>query len=225
MGDPLKILFKYPSRSRPERFFSSLDSIVNNMQDMENFHVSCTLDEDDEEMHRMEVMQLIAKYPNTSVAWGRSISKIDAVNRDMPKKDWDIVVVMSDDMKITFYGFDTLLRNFVAQWIPDMDGLIHVPDPDAKQALATMYIATRKYYERFGYVYHPSYKSVWCDNEVQSIAKITGKYYYFDCPGLIMHLNPAYGHLPKDPMFIKQQAHWEEDEANYRKRKAKNFFL
>lgn len=223
MGDPLKILFKYPSRSRPERFFSGLDSIVNNMQDMENYHVSCTLDEDDETMHTLEVMECLREYPRTSIMWGKSDSKIHAVNRDMPKVDWDIVVVMSDDMKVTFYGFDTLLRNFVTQWMPDLDGLIHVPDQDAKSALATMYIATRKYYDRFGYVYHPSYKSLWCDNEVMDVAKRDKKYYYFDCPGLIMHLNPAYGHLAKDTMFIEQQAHWDADEWNYKQRKAKNF--
>jgi len=221
----MKILFKYPSRGRVERFFDGLDSIVNNMQDMENFHISCTLDEDDPEMHRMEVMQLIQEYPNTSIEWGLSWSKIQAVNRSMPKTDWDIIVVMSDDMRISFYGFDTLLRGFINEYIPDMDGLIHVPDQDAKEALATMYIATRKYYDRFGYIYHPSYKSVFCDNEVQEIAKKTGKYFYFSCFGLIKHLNPAYGHLPKDVMFIEQQNCWQEDEANFIKRKANKFYL
>ena len=36
MDKPLKILFKLPSRGRPERFFKALDSIINNLQDFEN---------------------------------------------------------------------------------------------------------------------------------------------------------------------------------------------
>jgi hypothetical protein len=224
---PLKILFKYPSRGRKSRFFDGLDSIVNNMQDLDNFHIACTLDDDDEVMHSLDVMQAIAEYPNTSVSWGKSYSKIHAINRDMPNTKWDILVVMSDDMRIKFYGFDTMLRLFVGDWQDPKNGiLIHVPDQDAKSALATMYIATRPYYERFGYVYHPSYKSLWCDNEAQDVAKMIGCYRFADWQGVIEHLNPAYGtskHLPRDEMFDAQQAFWAVDEENYKQRKAKNF--
>jgi hypothetical protein len=126
-------------------------------------------------------------------------------------------------MKFTFYGFDQIIRMQFED--NDFDKLIHLPDSDAKEALATMYIAGKTFYNRFGYIYHPSYKSVWCDNEIMEVAKILGKYKFIDCPGVIFHANPAYGHSERDEMFDRQQAMWEEDFKNYNYRKAKNFGL
>jgi hypothetical protein len=216
----VRILIKYPSRSRPERFFQGLESIVNNVADTDNYAVSVTLDLDDETMNNKSVVDRINEYQNVSIQWGLSDSKIHAVNRDLP--EWgEIIMVMSDDMRINFWGFDQIIRNEFKDG--NLDRLIHIPDQDAKKALATVYIAGREYYNRFAYIYHPSYKSVWCDNEVQDVAKQLDKYVYVDCPGVIEHLNPAYGHYQRDEMFNEQQGHWNYDEANYYKRRLLNF--
>jgi hypothetical protein len=226
MKNPPFKLFKFPSRGRPDRFFKSLDSIYNNCSDMEYFHVSCTLDSDDQQMNNEGVIKKIFSYPNISIAWGASDSKIHAINRDMPDIDWDILICMSDDMLFTTYGFDVMIGVDMMTHFPEMDGLLHYPDQDAKEFLATMYIAGRKFYERFGYIYHPSYKSLWCDNEVMDIAKMLGKYKY--CGYQInVHLNPAYNHnnMPRDEMFNRQQSDWPVDEKNYQERKSRNFDL
>jgi hypothetical protein len=68
-----------------------------------------------------------------------------------------------------------------------------------------MYIAGKDYYNRFGFVYDPMFKSLFCDNLVMDVAKHLGKYHYIDIPGVIVHLNPAYGHSEKDAMFLEQQ--------------------
>lgn len=218
------ILFKYPSRGRKDRFFDGLDSIYRNMADRTSFHVSCTLDTDDPIMTDPDVIERIDSYENAMIAWGQSKSKIDAINRSMPPVPWDIVVVMSDDMQITFYGFDEIIRQQFADG--DFDKLIHVPDNDAKSALATMYIAGRTFYNRWQYIYNPIYYSLFCDNEIQEIAQALGKYRYVDCPGMIFHGNPAYGHMPKDDMFLQQQEiGWSADQETYLKRKAINFGL
>jgi hypothetical protein len=222
--NPLNILFKYPSRGRPERFFEGMDSIVSNLYDTDNYLISVTLDSDDTTMNNTEVVSRITTYRNTEINFGYSKSKIDAINRSMPLQyEWDIIICMSDDMRFTFYGFDQIIRQEFLDG--DLDRLLHVMDQDAKHILATMYIAGRAFYDRFGYIYHPSYKSLFSDNEVQDIAQMMGKYKLVDCLGLILHLNPAYGHFQKDDMFITQQAYWNEDEANYRLRKAINFGL
>jgi len=225
MSKPLFILFKYPSRGRPERFFTSLDSIINNISDKYYFHVSCTLDEDDLSMNNPEIIERIMGYKNVSIEWGKSTSKINAVNRSMPDIDWDIVVNMSDDMIFTMFGFDTHIKVDMLTHFPNLDGLLHYPDQDAKDWLATMYIAGKRWWEfRNKYIYHPSYLSLWCDNEEMDVAKIMDKYKYC-CYQINIHLNPAYNHLPKDDMFNEQQGHWNQDEANYYARKAKNFDL
>ena len=214
MSNPPFKLFKYPSRERPERFFKSLDSLVNNISDKDYYHVSCTLDLDDPTMCNDEVIARIKTYENVSVEWGYSKSKVDAINRSMPDIPFDILICHSDDMEFNIFGFDVMIGVDMMNWFPEMDGLLHYPDQDAKEFLATMYIAGRKHYEKFGFIYDPKFKSLWCDNLVQAVAIHMGKYKY--CGYQInVHNNPAYGHLPKDDLFNEQQGHWNHDEALY----------
>lgn len=224
---PHKILIKYPSRQRPERFFDGMESIYNNLYNTENFCVLVTADYDDTTMFNEETKNRILGYKNAHVIYGKSTSKVDAINRDMnilpePMKDWDILVVMSDDMRFTFFGWDEIVRNEFSD--NNFDKLIHFPENDAKEALAVMYIAGRVYYDRFAYIYHPEYKSLFCDNEVMEVSKILGTYQYVNFPGLFVHLNPAYGYIPKDEMFIKQQEiGWTIDQQTFIERKQRNF--
>jgi hypothetical protein len=57
------------------------------------------------------------------------------------------------------------------------------------------------------------------------IAQILGKYKFLDFPGIILHLNPAYGHLERDEMFNEQQAHWEHDQRLYEEIKLRGYDL
>ncbi len=214
MSEPFKILYKYPSRGRPQRFFDSLDTITNLSVDKDYYHVGCSLDLDDISMNNEDVIKKIESYPNTSIQWGLSKSKIDAVNRDMPDYPFDILVNMSDDMKFNLYGYDQCIRVDMNAHFPNFDGLLHYPDQDAKEWLATMYIAGKNFYNKFNFIYDPRFKSLWCDNLVMQTAQHMGKYKY--CGYQInVHLNPAYGHLEKDSMFLEQQGHWGHDEELY----------
>lgn len=225
--NPLKILFKFPCRGRREVFFESLDSLNNNIRDRDNYLISLTLDTDDEVLNNQEVIDAISAYPNVEIQWGTSSSKVDAINRSMPDYDWDVIVCWSNDMFATFYGFDDIFRQYICEVFKDLDGLIHFPEQDAKEALNVLYIATRKYYDRFGYIYHPSYKSLWCDNETMEVAKLLGKYYYANVTELYVHKNPAYQKygIVGDELFREQQLCWDIDESNFRSRKSINFEL
>lgn len=224
MSNPPFKLFKFPSRGRPERFFKSLDSIVHNISDEDYYHVSATLDLDDPLMCNDEVKERIGKYKNVSIEWGYSKSKIDAINRSMPNIEWDILICMSDDMMFNLYGFDVCLGVDMLNWFPNLDGLLHYPDQDAKEWLATMAIMGKNFYSMFGYIYNPAFKSLWCDNLLQDIAQRLGKYKY--CGYQInVHLNPAYGHLEKDDMFLRQQSDWGHDENVYNEIKNRGYDL
>jgi hypothetical protein len=225
--NPLKILFKFPCRGRREIFFESLDSLNNNIRDRNNYLISLTIDTDDEILNNQEVIDAISEYSNVEIKWGTSNSKIEAINRDMPNYDWDVIVCWSNDMFATFYGFDDVFREYICAVCTDLDGLIHFPERDAKENLNVLYIATRKYYDRFGYIYHPSYKSLWCDNETMEVAKLLGKYHYIGTPDLYVHKNPAYHHynIERDELFNHQQSFWHVDESNFYARKAINFEL
>ena len=212
-------LFKFPSRKRPERFFKSLDSIVSNISDKDYYHVACTIDEDDETMYNKDVIDRILAYGTTSIQLGKSESKIHAINRSMPDIDWDILICMSDDMIFHTFGFDVMIGVDMLNHFPDYGGLLHYPDQDAKEYLATMYIAGKKFYNIFGFIYDPQFRSLFCDNLVMNVAQKLGRYKY--CGYQInVHLNPAYGHLDRDELFDIQQSDWNKDEATYNRIKA-----
>lgn len=213
---PFKLLYKYPSRNRPSKFFEGLDTIINNTVDKDYFHIACTLDLDDISMNNPEIIERIESYPNTSIQWGLSKSKVDAINRDIPDYPYDVLVVMSDDMRFNLYGFDQCIRIDMNAHFPNFDGLLHYPDQDAKEWLATMYVAGKNFYKIFNHIYDPGFKSLWCDNLVQTVAQHMNKYKY--CGYQInIHLNPAYGHGEKDAMFLEQQGHWGHDEEYFNK--------
>lgn len=220
----MKLLVKLPSRGRPQRFFRALDSIVANIDDHDNYHISCTLDTDDNSMNNEEVIAAIKEYPNASIEWGTSDSKIHAVNRSMPTYEWDILVVGSDDIFFNVYGFDEMIRQEMKSTFPEGDGYLHFMESDTKELLNVMTVVDRKYYDRFGYIYHPSYKSLWCDNEQMLVAQKVGRYKYINY-SIMEHLNPAYGKLERDTMFNEQQAHWNNDEHNFYHRQSLNFNL
>jgi len=226
MKSQLKILFKYPSRGRYERFIDGMDSIYNNIYDKDNFHVIVTADYGDIAMQSLLTDSKYLKYKNTTTCYGNSISKVHAINKNVEccPIEWDIIVNHADDMRWMLYGFDEIIRQQFAD--SDLDKLIHIPDQDAKSDLATMYIAGRRYYERTNYIYNPEYQSLFCDNEAQAVAKKLGKYQYVDCPAILVHLNSAYGHLPKDEMFLKQQEiGYTIDQQTFIRRQALNFDL
>jgi len=208
-----KILFKYPSRSRRGRFLDGLDSILNNIHDQDNFQILVTADFDDTDMR--DLPKYVTDHPKIRVQYGTSESKIHAVNRDMEfaDSDWDIVVVVSDDILFQFGGFDEVIRGDYGRY--GLDTLLHYPDNDAKDMLAVLYIAGRTFYDRFGFIYDPRFKSLWCDNLIMEQAQKLGKYQYVNMPGMFVHLNPAYGHLERDELFNTQQAFWDEDYQMY----------
>lgn len=216
----MHILVKYASRSRPSRFFEGLNSILTLAADKDRITIISIHDLDDP--FYQDYRDGLLNYDILS-SWGYSKSKIDAINRPVPDDvAWDILVNFSDDMRFTVHGWDELIRDGFR--INGLDKFLHYPDSTAKHMLPTMSIMGRKYFERDGYIYHPSYKSLWCDNEAMEVAKFRGCYVYMGIQ-IFDHYHPAYGLAQWDEQYHRQQGFWNEDELNYIYRKSKNFFL
>ena len=183
-------------------------------------------------MNSFVYTKVVNEYKNIKIAYGKSDSKIHAINRNVNElaefwteaADWDIIVVMSDDMMFLMPNWDEIIRMEMKANFPDGDGYLHFQEKDTKRLLNVMEIMDRTYYERFGFIYHPSYLSLWCDNEKTELAKRLRRYKYIDTE-IFVHENPAYAHSLhlRDEMFDRQQADWGADEANFYKRKALNF--
>jgi len=84
-------------------------------------------------------------------------------------------------------GFDNIIRE---EFYKNLDQFVHFPDGFTADRLATMSIMGREYYNRFKYIYHPDYISLWCDNEAMEVAKMLGCYTYVD-KNIFQHLHPT----------------------------------
>lgn len=218
----MKILFKYTSRSRRSNFLRGYDSILNKIANREDYHILISVDKDDQSMYPLPVLD-----GNHTFVVGNSKNKIDAINRDLNEfdYDWDILINMSDDMIFTKKGFDDVIR---AEFYNDFNQYIHFNDGNQKDNVCTMHIVGREYYNRFKYIYHPDYISLWCDVENDIVAKQLGCYKYMgDDIKLFKHLHPAWGLAPQDALSIKTEdrALWVADEITFNKRKRINFGL
>jgi hypothetical protein len=223
-----KILFKLPSRTRPKRVFEVLDATLENISDKENYEFLLTLDEDDQSMNNYNTIQKLNSYKNMNYVFGSSNSKIEAVNRDVKEfeKDWDILVLLSDDMVPIYKGFDNVIREKYDEFFPNLDGVTWFNDGFQKSRINTLCILGKTYYDRFGYIYHPSYKSLYCDNEFTIVANKLGKQKYFD-KVLIEHRHFSIGNNREryDQLYVRNDSLMKTDELNYYKRESINFDL
>lgn len=212
----MRILFKYTSRSRPKEFLRGLYSIIDNVVS-DDYDVLVSLDLDDPKLDQ---------YGNCSAVIGTSTGKIDAINRDLNEYqgDWELIVNMSDDMIFTVKGFDNIIRDLFAKHFPNGDGFLHLNDGHQGDNVSTMSIMDRKYYNRDRYIYHPEYKSLWCDAEATEVAWMRGRYAYEPIV-LFDHLHPAWGLAPNDPQYIASESRemWDHDKAVIERHRANNY--
>jgi hypothetical protein len=211
------ILFKFPTRSRPDKFKAAIANITSLATGP--YKIIVTADADDTTMYNYAMMRWVGEQPNTVIRYGTKVNKIEAVNRDIPVDGWDILVVMSDDMVFTVKGFDEQIS---AAFAGNFDQLVHFPDGFVNERLVTLPIMGREYYQRFGYVYHPDYKSLWCDNEQMEVAKNLGKYTYNPAQ-IYKHNHAAWTGERPDALLNETQAFYREDEITYHRRKMRGF--
>ncbi len=214
------ILFKLATRSRPEKAKKAIQNIIMLCQSM-NYTILVSIDEDDESMFGFS-------YPddNVFIVRGTSKNKIDAINRDMDIfEGWDILINTSDDMEFQIKGFDNIIRQ---DFKGNFDQVLHYTDGNQHANIMTMSIMGFDYYNRFGYIYHPDYKSLWCDAEATEVAHLLGKYQYMgDSKVLFRHMHPAWGLADYDEQYRKTESQemWQSDYHLFKYRKSENYFL
>ena len=223
----MKILLKCPTRSRPAQFLSVLQKYVSLAKQPELLGVCVSCDQDDSSMTQGNIQYSI-KNATRGVAWcdifyGTSTTKIEAVNADIASVpwEWDIVVLVSDDMVPQVKGYDDILRNHMIAKYPDTNGILWVNDGTQGSKLNTITIMGRAMYTSFGYLYHPSYKSLFCDTEFTDLCKssLASKTSYIP-QILIRHEHPGTGFPEKqDQLYSKNQTYWSADMFTYISRK------
>lgn len=219
----MKLLIKFPTRNRPNKFLKVLDRYINYLEDKSTeIIVSCDLD--DVTMTEEYITEFISQYNNVKIFFSGNKSKIEAINADLKDVDFDIVLLASDDMIPIVKGFDKIIKEKMLEYYPDTDGVLWFNDGYQGKKLNTLCILGKKYYDRFGYIYYPEYQSVWSDNEFMDVANLLGKQTYFE-EVIIEHQHPDYGFGNRDIIHLLNNNNGGHDGNLYHNRKLNNFYL
>jgi hypothetical protein len=208
------ILFNFASRQRPQRFVKALQNIADMCEGQ--YEMLIKLDSDD---------PYLSKYPEVVCNLGRSKSKVHAINRGIPKHGWDILINMSDDIVWTVKGFDNIIREHCGN-----DDFLFIPEPYAdsqyvkgkNERIPVVSIMGNQYYNRDGYVYHPSYQRTHCDNEAVIVAEKRGRLRVLE-QTLFYHEHPSAGYPVGDKLYGKERITWDQDKRNFEQRKLNGF--
>lgn len=219
----MKILVKWPTRSRPERFAKAL-RIYQELRSTEDVDFLITIDGDDRTMNNSRVLESLRQWGNLRYEIIHPCGKIGAINAGLDKyvDNYDIIVLASDDMIPTGLGWDRKIQKDMGKYFPDTDGVLWYNDGAVGRTLNTLSIIGAKYYRRFGYIYHPDYKALWCDNEFMDVANMLGKQQYID-EVIIRHEHPVWGYGKHDALNQRDNRLYHDDHQTYKRRKADNF--
>jgi len=212
---PPRVLVRFPTRSRPAKALWALER-YRNMAGMP-VTIEVVIDSDDETMQTVEVRQRLAALGCiTHSAMHRS--KVEACNSGVVS-DWDILVLASDDMIPVQDGYATRIVDEMKKAWPFYDGAIFFNDGAQGSNLCTLPILGRRLHDRFGYVYYPGYKSLFCDREQTDVLNQLGRLHYVD-DIIIEHRHHAWGKAEKDQLYTTNDALESEDKALYEIRAA-----
>lgn len=218
----MRILVQFPTRERPQKFFDVIYKYYTMADAVDNCLFHIVIDADDLTMNNTAVLTRLQGIHHCVYTVTNTSGKVKAINT-MPKvANWQIVLLVSDDMIVQKKGWDSNIRTKMKQYYPDTDGVLWYDDGFVHDRLNTLVCMGKRYYDRFNYIYHPSYISLWCDNEFTEVARTLRKQTYIpEC--IIRHEHALYMNQPKDSLYNRNESLYGTDQKNYNLRKARGF--
>jgi hypothetical protein len=211
-------------------FFDTLQKYITMSSGKHQIEYIISMDRDDDTMNndpvRNRLDAIIAGGVDLKYFYGDSKTKIEAVNADMDKAsdDWDMVFNGQDDMIPLVHGYDDLMLSKLVEHFPDTDGVLWLDDHYMGfDKNCTIVAAGRKYYDRFGYIYQPAYKSVFADNEYTEVIQENGKFVYVK-DDIVKH-DWVGNNQSLDPLLQRNEQPWlyTYDKMVFEGRKARGF--
>ena len=220
----MRILLKCPTRSRPERVRKTLSTYLRFANHPETIGVAVSCDTDDQTMQdTSELRRVLSGFAWHQIYYSPNKSKIQACNANMNEigYEWDIVVLVSDDMIPQIRGYDDVIRNEFLAGFPDRNGILWPNDGCQGDKLNTLCIFGRSFYEKQGFIYNPEYKSLFCDTELTDQCRQEYKTICRYLPYcIIRHEHPGTGfRQTMDKLYETNQRYWNDDMYTYIRRK------
>ena len=142
---------------------------------------------------------------------------IEAINNAAKIATGDLFIVVSDDFSDPPEHWDSLLLEEIGG---EEDFVVKTQD-GIQKTLITLPILDRKYYNRFGYIYHPDFDHMASDVEFTAVAHMLGRVINSDL--MFEHLHYTTGKTPKDAINDKNDLTYQHGEEILTRHRLNNF--
>jgi hypothetical protein len=221
-----KLVVKFPTRNRPEKFKTVFSRYLTFLGGRHDVRFVVSMDVDDPSMNNPQMEEWFStRARNADIKWcyGHSKTKIQACNADMDAEDGDVLLLASDDMVPVQMGYDDFIFSAFEHSFPDYDGAIKFWDGlrPKEDPLMTLTVMGFPLYRKFGYIYHPEYKSLYSDNEQTVVCHQLGKLRRCDICIIQHQWTPE----PFDALHARNENKemYDVDGEVYARRKERNF--
>jgi hypothetical protein len=125
----MKMVVKFPTRNRPDKFMSVLDRYLGYLSGTNEVHFVISYDHDDRSMNNQNMWsyfdRLCAQHMGRiHPICGKSTSKISAVNADLNVVraiNPHVILLASDDMIPVEGGYDDIIKHYMFKHFPDTE--------------------------------------------------------------------------------------------------------
>lgn len=216
----LKILVKIPTFNRPEQLLKSIKSFINKQS--KKYTLEIIVSANTEDKKTQNIKQKIVKYKNTKVYFSEINSKIDAYNADLSDKNFDILILASDDMIPVVENYDEIIVENMLNFFPDLDGTLWFDNGDGNLRTNTLCIIGYPLFKKIMPIYNPLYKGYYCDDEFSQIVMKLGKVVRID-QNIIKHCIPENVVMFNESTYLKSLVYGMTDRAKFKIRKKIQF--
>lgn len=217
----MNILVKLPSRSRPHRCIETVKNWLGKAARPERITTLVGIHRDDPTMNKPSIITVLGELGCLChVHDGQT--KVEAMNAGVARhlRGHDVLILAADDMRAVVKGWDDRVEADMRTHWPNLDGALHYNDGHQGDRINTLPIIGVNLWSKFGYFYHPSYASLWCDNEYQDVLRALGRLPYIDTC-IIEHCHPIFKRgIEADALLAHTDSFWDQDQRTYESRKA-----
>lgn len=219
----MKILLKYPSRGRPSKFKDTLVKHTKYLSYNNTYTFVFSFDSDDTSMNTVEIQDFIKttlshELISYEINYSNNQNKIEAINNNLTNKEFDILILLADDMVPVLNNYDNNIVELFKNNPLLLDNTIHFYTSRWAHILDIWCIMGYNYYKRFNYIYHPSYKSIFCDNEYTEVSCLLNR-------TICSYESPFVHDWESDSTHQKNSVHERDDWLVYENRKQNNYYL
>lgn len=211
----------HPSRGRPQKSFMNAQKWVQYAGVDVELIVINDLDDSTHKNYGMWYQSFSSSDIRFARLVGNHTSVVNASNMGAAKSTGDILVYLSDDFDCPNDWGKLVVDEFTKHKGPT---LIKVDDclQNFSTAVLTIPMMNRELYDKLGYLWHPGYKSMFCDEHLYWRARKLGALQY--APHLkFEHRHVSVGKAEDDETYRRSAANWNQGKALFAQHKAAGF--